>query len=177
MNKINKNIHYISTALMALISLIGLIFPLAKITGGLSENGFNMISFASNIVSDSYKALLYIMGAFAILQLVAVIMAFVYFMITIYAKEKANEKTLSLIFNIIYMSLLFIYMTLGIVFVILANDGLGFNYYTLSYIPFVLGACVFVFYFINLKMNGTSDAKAKPAKIQKSKSEDEKTAA
>ena len=180
MNKINKNIHYITTGLMALISFFGLIFPLIKSQSmglfTMSENGFQFIAFSSSLVASD--VLMYLMGAFALLQLLAAVTAFVYFMITIYSKEKVNEKKLSFIFNIIYISILFVNMVLGIVAVILANDGVA-SFYTLGYIPFILGAFVFIFYFINQKMNGTSEeAKAKPAnKTQKSKSEDGKTAA
>lgn len=169
-NKIKNNIHYISTGLLALISFFGLAFPLAKGSLWGSENGFNMISFASNIVQDSYSALLYIMGVFCILQLLASIAAFGYFMFTIYSKEKKNEKQLAFIFNIIYLCFLFIYMILGIIFAALSSHDLGTAFYTLSYLPFILGAFVFIFYYIQQKLSGEYIEKVeKPVKVKKAK--------
>lgn len=178
-NKISKNSHYIATTLLTLIAFFGLAAPLVS-TGAFRENGFNMISFASNVINDSYRALLYITGVFSILQLLACVTAILFFIITLSLPEKKNDKKLSFIFNIIYLCLMFVYMILGITYAAIASSKVDGAFYTLSYIPFMLGTLVFVFYYLQQKLEGNfqkpekTEKAEKPVKVKKGKIEEAK---
>lgn len=168
-SKISKYYDYISTGLLTLIAFFCLAFSLIKGGGGdfaelgfggISANGFNYISFTS----EGWLA--YLTGAMCILQLGVCVFMTIYFIKILCTGEKEGDKKLFFIFNIVFLCFLFVYFVLGVLFV--AFDGVG---YTLAYIPLLLGVFVFIFYFLQKKVNGESFSKA-PAKASAKKAEE-----
>ena len=165
MNKLTKNSHYLVTGLLILIAFFGMAFPLIK-TSGFSENGFNMISFGSN--SNVSQTFLYFTYVICLLQFLLCVSAIIFFMITLKMKNREWENKVFNIFNWIILGFLIAYMILGIVFVALANNAIKF--YTLAYMPAVLGAFVFTANYIFTKVNSEKEkpaaktSKEKPAK-------------
>lgn len=163
MNKITKNSHYIVTGLLILIAFFGLSSPLIKYTGGVvtTENGFNMISFGSNFLIS--EAFLYIMYVVCVLQLILCVTAIVFFMIAIKKKDSEWEKKVFNILNWVIIGFLAAYMVLGFIFVGLANSELPVNFYSLSYVPALLGALVLIANYIFTKVNCETKTPAKEA--------------
>ena len=162
MKKISKYYDYISTGLLTLITFFALAFSLMKtVAGGMgmaaSFNGFAAISFVE--AADAW--LMYLTGIICILQLAACITMTIFFIIMHCSEEKESYKKLFFIFNIIFISFLFVYMILGIIYIALYGGFAGS--YTLAYIPFLLGVFVFLFYLLQKKMNGSSGETAKKA--------------
>ena len=166
MNKLAKNSHYLVTGLLILIVFFGLAFSLIKADfgagamglGSLSENGFNMICFGSN-VGISQTWFLYFMYVICLLQLLLCVTAIIFFMLAIKKKDIEWEKKVFNIFNWIIIGFLAAYMVLGFTFVGLANTA-AIKYYTLAYIPALLGSFVLIANFIFTKLNFE---KTKPA--------------
>lgn len=153
MNKLAKNSHYLVTGLLILIAFFGLAFPLID-----GENGFNMISFGSNIgINQTW--FLYIMYVICLLQFLLCLTAIIFFMLAVKKNDIEWEKKVFNIFNWIIIGFLAAYMVLGFTFVGLANNA-AVKFYTLAYVPAMFGALVIVANFIFTKIN---PEKSKPA--------------
>lgn len=136
--------------LTGLIAILGLLACVTEITGGeYSENGFDFLSFESEIFVDGKEDLAWfaaVMGSFSLLQLLFAVVTMIVGAVSVAYPQCGKPATVLVVFTFVFT---FIYMIWGIVGVSLYN-GLNMTYQgkTLAYLPLIFTLFTMIAYAI-----------------------------
>lgn len=142
-------------ALAALMTLLGLLFPLVKESGSFfgfevtySENGFKLLDFDSSLIKKSYQWGAVTIGLLGYLQLIGSLVLLILSVAGIFCFSHKTSRTVSMVSALIFSPLFnLLYMIEGIVFMVLcggAEDG----YTTLAYLPFIFSVLITTAYIV-----------------------------
>ena len=136
--------------LTGLIAILGLLACVTEVTGGeYSENGFDFLSFESEIFVDGKEDLAWfaaVMGSFSLLQLLFAVVTMIVGAVSVAYPQCGKPATVLVVFTFVFT---FIYMIWGIVGVSLYN-GLNMTYQgkTLAYLPLIFTLFTMIAYAI-----------------------------
>lgn len=114
----------------------------------ISENGFTMLKFSSDLISKSYQWGAILIGLICLLQLLASLALIVGNILSFLLVPKKINKVITIVSVAANAFFSFLYMLEGIIFAMICNDTMSGDFITFAYIPFIFAVLIIAAYFV-----------------------------